>query len=117
MPWFTLVFVIRASQEGQQDPSVPLAPDGLGTATQSLVFVISASQEGQQDPSAPLHLTAPAQRRGTERKHKGFMVVHVPQRSVRRIIGEFGATILSAPPRRSRSFAIAQQAIECYQPC
>ena len=54
MPWFTLVFVISASQEGQQDPSVPLAPDGLGTATQSLVFVISASQEGQQNPSVPL---------------------------------------------------------------
>ena len=33
MPWFTLDVVIRASQEGQQDPSVPLAPDGLGTAT------------------------------------------------------------------------------------
>ena len=28
-----------------------------------------------------------------KRKHREFMVVHVPQRSVRRIIGEFGATI------------------------
>ena len=54
MPWFTLAFVISASQEGQQDPFLPLAPDGLGTATQSLVFVIIASQEGQQDPSVPL---------------------------------------------------------------
>ena len=146
-PWFSLVFVIRASQERQQYPSVPLAPDGLGTATQSLVFVIRASQEDNKIPLSPLHLTAsaqrrnhwclsllpakkdnkiplsplhltaPARRRGTECKHKGFMVVHVPQRSVRRIIEEFGATILSAPPRRSRSFAIAEEPIECYQPC
>ena len=28
-----------------------------------------------------------------ERRHREFMVVHVPQRSVGRIIGEFGATI------------------------